>query len=67
VYSVGDSLRDIQAAKTAGALPVLVQTGNGKKTLQLITNDHSELASVPVYANLGKFVEALLKGELESK
>lgn len=29
---VGDSIRDLQAAVAAGASPVLVLTGNGKKT-----------------------------------
>ena len=29
---VGDSLRDLQAAERAGAQPVLVLTGNGRKT-----------------------------------
>ena len=29
---VGDSIRDLQAAATVGALPMLVLTGNGKKT-----------------------------------
>lgn len=32
--AVGDSLRDIQAALTVGAIPVLVRTGNGGKTLK---------------------------------
>ncbi len=32
VPSVGDSLRDLQAASTAGAKPFLVLTGKGKKT-----------------------------------
>ncbi len=32
VPSVGDSLRDLQAAATAGAQPILVLTGKGKKT-----------------------------------
>ncbi len=32
VPSVGDSLRDLQAAATAGAQPMLVLTGKGKKT-----------------------------------
>lgn len=31
---IGDSLRDIQAAQNAGAIPMLVKTGNGVKTLQ---------------------------------
>jgi D-glycero-D-manno-heptose 1,7-bisphosphate phosphatase len=34
IYFIGDSLRDIQAAQNAGAIPVLVKTGNGLKTLQ---------------------------------
>ncbi|VCU69338.1 D-glycero-beta-D-manno-heptose-1,7-bisphosphate 7-phosphatase [Pigmentiphaga humi] len=33
VPSVGDSLRDLQAAAAAGCLPWLVLTGNGPKTL----------------------------------
>jgi len=32
VLSVGDSLRDVEASATAGAQPVLVLTGKGKKT-----------------------------------
>jgi D-glycero-D-manno-heptose 1,7-bisphosphate phosphatase len=32
VPSVGDSLRDLQAAETAGARPILVLTGKGRKT-----------------------------------
>lgn len=30
---IGDSLRDLQAAETVGALPVLVKTGKGQRTL----------------------------------
>jgi D-glycero-D-manno-heptose 1,7-bisphosphate phosphatase len=33
VPAVGDSLRDLQAADSAGALPMLVLTGKGEKTL----------------------------------
>ena len=32
VPSVGDALRDLQAAATAGAQPILVLTGKGRKT-----------------------------------
>jgi D-glycero-D-manno-heptose 1,7-bisphosphate phosphatase len=32
VPMVGDSLRDLQAAAAAGARPVLVLTGKGRKT-----------------------------------
>ncbi|MBI4357227.1 MAG: D-glycero-beta-D-manno-heptose 1,7-bisphosphate 7-phosphatase [Gammaproteobacteria bacterium] len=31
-HFVGDSLRDVEAAKTAGCIPLLVRTGNGAKT-----------------------------------
>ena len=31
-YMVGDALKDVQAAIAAGARPVLVLTGKGKKT-----------------------------------
>ncbi len=34
VWVVGDSLRDLQAAQSVNAQPVLVLTGNGKKTRQ---------------------------------
>lgn len=65
VYSVGDSLRDLQAAQAAGATPVLVKTGNGKKTQKLI-KDQAELAldSTPIFDNLAGFVDALIHNEL---
>lgn len=34
VAFVGDSVRDLQAARAVGARPILVLTGNGQKTLQ---------------------------------
>lgn len=33
VPAIGDSLRDLQAAATAGALPMLVLTGKGERTM----------------------------------
>jgi D-glycero-D-manno-heptose 1,7-bisphosphate phosphatase len=47
VYFVGDSLRDIQAAQTAGAMPILVKTGKGERTQ---TNNPN--LNVPVFENL---------------
>jgi D-glycero-D-manno-heptose 1,7-bisphosphate phosphatase len=32
VPAIGDSWRDLQAARTAGARPILVRTGNGRRT-----------------------------------
>ena len=34
VILIGDSHRDLDAASRAGAIPCLVRTGNGKKTIQ---------------------------------
>lgn len=33
IYFIGDKLADIQAARVAGAIPILVKTGKGQKTL----------------------------------
>ncbi len=61
IYSVGDSLRDLQAAKAAGAVPILVETGNGKRTAKQLSKDKgSELHETPVYPNLLAFTEAIL-------
>jgi D-glycero-D-manno-heptose 1,7-bisphosphate phosphatase len=41
---VGDSLRDLQAIQAAGGTPILVKTGNGKKTLlEAAANNHYAL------------------------
>lgn len=59
VPSVGDSLRDIDASRAAGARPVLVRTGNGRKT----EAEHpAALEGVSVYDSLADFVVALLTG-----
>lgn len=46
-FAVGDSLRDIQAAASAGARPILVKTGKGAQTA--INNPQ---LNVPVFDNL---------------
>lgn len=64
VYAVGDSLRDLQAAHSAGATPVLVKTGKGKTTLkQLQQQDTPELSEVEVHNNLAAFVDTFLSKE----
>lgn len=61
-YSVGDSIRDLEAAVSAGAMPVLVKTGNGRKSLKLIQQGkHPSLDSCPAFDNLNKFVDHLLQ------
>ncbi|MEO0367629.1 MAG: D-glycero-beta-D-manno-heptose 1,7-bisphosphate 7-phosphatase [Pseudomonadota bacterium] len=59
IYSVGDSIRDLLAAVTAGASPVLVSTGNGKKSSKQLS-DYHELKDTPVFPTLEVFVETLL-------
>jgi D-glycero-D-manno-heptose 1,7-bisphosphate phosphatase len=57
VFAIGDSLRDIQAAQDAGAIPVLVRTGKGTRTLY----EHGELLEdVPIYCDLAQAVEHIL-------
>ena len=53
---VGDSLRDLQAAVSVGARPLLVRTGKGKKTEKQL----QEIGNVPVFDNLEQLVAALL-------
>ncbi len=49
---VGDSLRDLKAAMAAGCKPVLVETGNGLKTLK---QDEIKRYKIPVYKTLLDF------------
>jgi D-glycero-D-manno-heptose 1,7-bisphosphate phosphatase len=56
VPAIGDSLRDLQAARTAGAQPILVLTGKGADT----ADNLQEFGHVPVYADLAAVVNDLL-------
>ena len=57
VFFVGDSLKDIQAARKAKCTPVLVKTGKGKN----VYNKHvDELDDCLIYDNLNAFVESIL-------
>ena len=62
VYAVGDSERDVVAARAVAARPVLVRTGKGERTLRKDKN----LGEVPVFADLAAFVDGLLVGKLPS-
>lgn len=56
---VGDSMRDLEAAKTKGCTPVLVRTGNGEKTAQsMVANP--DYQSIAVYDDLASYVDELL-------
>jgi D-glycero-D-manno-heptose 1,7-bisphosphate phosphatase len=54
-YMVGDALRDLEAAAAAGARPVLVLTGKGKRT-----RDEGKLPpGTAVYPDLAAFAQKL--------
>jgi D-glycero-D-manno-heptose 1,7-bisphosphate phosphatase len=58
---IGDSLRDIIAAREVGADPYLVRTGKGQQTIE---DDAPQLEDVPVYDDLEEVVEYLLSNDL---
>lgn len=56
IISIGDSLRDLQAADNFGVRHIHVLTGNGVKTKEMISHRND----VPVYDNLYSAVQELL-------
>ncbi|MES2142723.1 MAG: D-glycero-beta-D-manno-heptose 1,7-bisphosphate 7-phosphatase [Pseudomonadota bacterium] len=58
VISVGDSLRDIQAAERVGCKPMLVLTGNGSQTLK---ENPDLINKIPAFQDLLMTVKNLLK------
>ncbi len=56
VPAVGDSLRDLQAAASVQARPLLVRTGKGLRTLEVMP----DAMQVPVYDDLAAVVADLL-------
>lgn len=55
---IGDSMRDLQAAAAAGARPVLVRTGNGRKTESALDR---RSPSAEVFDDLAAATAALLQ------
>ena len=55
VYFIGDSLRDIQAAQDAQAIPILVKTGKGLNTLA-----KNPSLNIPVFENRYDAVQFIL-------
>ncbi|RLQ22080.1 D-glycero-beta-D-manno-heptose 1,7-bisphosphate 7-phosphatase [Seongchinamella sediminis] len=65
-YFVGDSLKDLQAARAMGCQPVLVLTGKGQQTRAQLARPDVDLAQpgdVPVYASLAEASEAILASQ----
>jgi D-glycero-D-manno-heptose 1,7-bisphosphate phosphatase len=59
VPAIGDSYRDLEAARSAGASPILVQTGKGMRTLARHPDPHA-----PVFSNLYEAVQHILLGQI---
>ena len=61
VDAIGDSLRDLQAAKAAGANPVLVRTGKGRETEKALEKEsvRATLGNPAVYDDLAAYVDSL--------
>jgi D-glycero-D-manno-heptose 1,7-bisphosphate phosphatase len=57
---VGDSVRDLEAGRAAGALPVLVRTGKGRDAEK---NLPIELADTVVFDSLAAFASSLVAPE----
>jgi D-glycero-D-manno-heptose 1,7-bisphosphate phosphatase len=57
VHAVGDSMRDIDAALAAKALPVLVRTGFGRETEAALGARRDQVA---IYNDLAAFAAALI-------
>ena len=55
---IGDSLRDLEAAAAAGARPILVRTGNGRRTAAQLPGAFRD---IPVYDDLAAAAAALCK------
>lgn len=56
---IGDAKRDVEAALAARALPMLVRTGKGQRTLQ----QYPDLADFPCFDDLAAAVDHLLRGQ----
>jgi D-glycero-D-manno-heptose 1,7-bisphosphate phosphatase len=63
VPAVGDSLRDLQAARAVGACPVLVRTGKGKRTVAA----GEGLEGVAVFDDLADYTEHLLQEDAKQQ
>ena len=57
IPAIGDSFRDLEAARAVGASPILVETGNGRRTLA----GNPDL-DVPICSNLYEAAQHILQG-----
>lgn len=61
-WAIGDSLRDLQAAQAVNAAPVLVRTGKGEATAQILQQlpTAHPLKNTPIYNDLAQVVQQLV-------
>ena len=62
-HFIGDSLKDLQAARSYGCLPILVETGKGHVTAASLKSEQVDLEqaeAIPVYPDLASAVAAIL-------
>ena len=55
---IGDTLSDVEAARLAGASPMLVRTGKGERTIKKLDKDKD--AGIPIYEDLADAVNNIL-------
>lgn len=60
ILAIGDSFRDIQAAASINMKPILVLTGNGRRTYE---ENKDELDGIPVFDDLSQAVESIIKSK----
>lgn len=63
---IGDSLRDLQAARAFGCRPVLVTTGKGADTHRALLGGEAAIAdpaAIPVYEDLASAAREILRNE----
>ena len=62
VPAVGDSIRDLEAARAAKASPILVKTGKGRASVKALRR-REEFRGIPVFEDLAAFANDLLHGD----
>ena len=60
-WTIGDSLRDLQAGAARGCIPVLVRTGKGESTEMKLEEDASEFESLEIFDNLDQAADYLIQ------
>jgi D-glycero-D-manno-heptose 1,7-bisphosphate phosphatase len=63
-WFVGDSLKDLQAARAHGCRPALVTTGKGGETLARLRSGDADIdapETIPVYASLAEAADHILR------